>query len=288
MDRDTLLMLVMPIALGIIMFGLGLNLTKEDFLRVAKFPRAVLVGLFCQLLLLPFICFIVAKIFSLPPLLAVGLMLLSAAPGGAMANLYSHLSGGDVALNVTLTAVNSILSLFTLPLIVNTSLILFLHEGQYIPMQLMEAFKVFAIVLVPVSLGMIIHQKFPNFSRNMAKPVKIAAAILLAVVIIAIVFTEKKNMRNYFQEVGLAALAFNVLSLLIAYFIPRIFKITHRQAIAIGMEIGLHNGTLAIFVALNILHNEKMAVPAAIYSLIMFFTAAIFGWLVHEKNDSLA
>jgi BASS family bile acid:Na+ symporter len=217
----------------------------------------------------------------LPSALAVGLMLLSASPGGAVANLYSHLSNGDVALNVTLTAVNSVLSLFTLPLIVNLSLKYFMNDGQYIPIQFFEVVKVFSIVLVPVIVGMIINQNFPSVSKKLEKPVKIASAFILALVIIAVVSKEKENMLTYFQQVGLAALAFNVISMAVGYFLPRLFKVSAKQAIAIGMEIGLHNGTLAIYIALNVIKNETMAIPAAIYSLIMFFTAAGFGVLIN-------
>lgn len=288
MEQNSLLTVVMPMALGIIMLGLGLSLTTGDFTRVVKYPRAMIVGLFCQMILLPFVCFFVAKGFGLPPALAVGLMLLAAAPGGAVANLYSHLSNGDVALNVTLTAVNSVLSLFTLPLIVNLSLEYFMNEGQYIPIQFKKVIEVFSIVLIPVLIGMFINQKFPSVSKKMEKPVKIASALILALVIIAVVAKEKDNMLLYFRQVGLAALAFNIISMATGYFLPRLLKVNERQAIAIGMEIGIHNGTLAIFIALNVIHNEIMAIPAAIYSLIMFFTAAAFGFIVNAVSKSKA
>lgn len=281
MEQNNLLTVVMPIALGIIMLGLGLSLTTDDFKRVVKYPRAMIVGLFCQMLLLPFLCWVICIILDLPSALAVGLMLLSAAPGGAVANLYSHLSNGDVALNVTLTAVNCVLSLFTLPFIVNLSLDYFMNDGQYIPIQFKKVIEVFSIVLLPVLIGMIINQKLPSVSKKLDKPVKIASALILALVIIAVVVKEKDNMASYFQQVGVAALTFNVVSMAIGYFLPRLLKVTQKQAIAIGMEIGIHNGTLAIFIALNVLLNETMAIPAAIYSLIMFFTAAAFGFLVN-------
>lgn len=280
MEQSSLLTIAMPIALGIIMLGLGLSLTINDFTRVVKYPRAMLVGLFCQMFLLPVVCFLVAKSFGLPPALAVGLMLLSASPGGAVANLYSHLSNGDVALNVSLTAVNSVLSLFTLPLIVNLSLEYFMHDGQYIPLQFKKVIEVFSIVLVPVLVGMIVNHNFPSFSKKLEKPVKIASALILAIVIILVVGKEKDNMPMYFKQVGFAALSFNVISMAVGYLLPRLLKVSAKQAIAIGMEIGLHNGTLAIYIAMNVIKNETMAIPAAIYSLIMFFTAAAFGVMI--------
>jgi BASS family bile acid:Na+ symporter len=284
MQDNSLLTIIMPIALGVIMLGLGLSLTIADFKRVVVYPKAVLVGLACQMLLLPLVCFGVAKGFGLSPELAVGLMLLSASPGGATANLYSHLSKGDVALNITLTAVNSVLTLFTLPFIVELSSAYFFTE-QELKMPFEEVSKVFAIVLIPVAIGMIIKSKAPAITLKLDKPVKILSAVFLALVIIGAVLKEKAHMLEYFQQVGIPALVFNLLSMITGYFVPRLINLEKKQAIAIGMEIGIHNGTLAIFIAINVLGSSAMGIPAAIYSLIMFFTAAIFGYLVNLKKD---
>lgn len=272
---------IMPIALGIIMLGLGLSLTIADFKRVVKFPKAVFIGLFCQMIVLPFVCFGIAKIFNLGPELAIGLMLLSASPGGPTANLFSHLAKGDVALNITLTALNSILTLVTLPLIVEWSLDLFGKSGE-ISMPFNKIVEVFLIILIPVSIGMLIHAKAHSFAKMMDKPVKILSALFLVVVIVGAVLKEKENLGNYFEQVGTATLFFNLASMLIGFFVPLFFKIEKKQAIAIGMEIGIHNGTLAIFIALNVLDNSIMSIPPAIYSLLMFFTAAVFGILVNK------
>ncbi|MCG3164256.1 MAG: Pantothenate precursors transporter PanS [Bacteroidia bacterium] len=284
MQDNSLLTTIMPIALGVIMLGLGLSLTLDDFKRVVIYPKAVLVGLTCQMLLLPLVCFGVAKGFGLSPELAVGLMLLSASPGGATANLYSHLSKGDVALNITLTAVNSVLTLFTLPFIVELSSAYFFTE-QELKMPFEEVSKVFAIVLIPVAIGMLIKSKAPAVTVKLDKPVKILSALFLALVIVGAVLKEKAHMVEYFQQVGIPALVFNLLSMVTGYFIPRLIKLEKKQAIAIGMEIGIHNGTLAIFIAINVLNSSAMGIPAAIYSLIMFFTAAVFGYLVNLKKD---
>ena len=284
MQSNMLLSVVMPIALGIIMLGLGLSLKIDDFKRVVVYPKAVVVGLFCQMLLLPTICFFVARGFGLSPELAVGLMLLSASPGGATANLYSHLSKGDVALNVTLTAINSVLTLFTLPLIVNLSIAYFMQagpDGPVVTMQFKKVVEVFAIVLVPVSVGMFVNAKWSDLSKKLEKPVKIMSAVFLALIIIAAVMKEKEHMVSYFQQVGIAALVFNLMSMTAGFFIPILLNLGKKQAIAIGMEIGIHNGSLAIFIALNVIGNGTMTIPAVIYSIIMFITAAIFGWLVN-------
>lgn len=275
---------IMPFALGIIMLGLGLSLTTDDFKRVVKYPKAVFIGLSCQMLLLPVVCFLIAKSFGLPPALAVGLMLLSASPGGATANLYSHLAKGDVALNVTLTAVNSVLTIFSIPVIVNLSLDYFMGSEAYIPLQFKEVVRVFMIVLVPVGIGMLMNKNFPVLSKKLEKPVKIASVFLLAFVIITATSKEKDNVGIYFAQVGLAALTFNLISMMSGYFISKIFRLPEKQNISIAMEIGIHNGTLAIFIALNALQNTAMAMPAAIYSLMMFFTAAAFGFLVNLRS----
>ncbi len=278
----------MPIALGIIMLGLGLSLSLEDFRRVAKFPKAITLALFCQMLLLPAICFLLANSFNLPPELAVGLMLLAASPGGATANLYSHLSNGDVALNITLTAVNSVLSLFTLPLIVNLSMQYFMNADQYLPMQIQKVLEVFAIVLLPVIAGMLLKSKQPEFAKRMDKPVKILSALFLALIITAVTIKERQMLVQYFAEIGVPVLAFNVISIAIGYFFPLLFRLGKKQAIAIGMEIGLHNGTLAIYIALNVLGNSTMSLPPGLYGLLMFFTAAAFGFLVNVGNKTKA
>lgn len=286
MQQSAVTSLFLPIALGIIMLGLGLSLTLEDFKRVAKYPKAVTVALVCQMVLLPAVGFLLVVVTGLDPILAVGLMLLAASPGGPTANLYSHLSKGDVALNISLTALNSILTLFTLPLIVNFSLDYFLDSGQYVPMQFKKITEVFAIVLVPVAIGMLIKSKAASFAAKMEKPVKIASALILVIIIVSVTLREKQVLMDYAATLGLPILMFNILSMAIGYFVPRVLSIEKKQAIAIGMEIGIHNGTLAIYIALSVLGNSTMAVPPAMYSLLMFFTAAVFGYLVNMSSRS--
>ena len=286
MQPSTITNVVMPLALGIIMLGLGLSLTLDDFKRVLNYPRAVLVGLFCQMILLPAVAVGVAHLFKLPPALAVGLMLLAAAPGGATANLFSHLAKGDVALNITLTAVNSLLALFTLPLIVNWSLVHFMGEGQVIPMVFDKVIQVFVIVLGPVAIGMAVRRSTPDTADRLDKPVRILSALFLVLVIAASVAKERAHLADYFQQVGLAALAFNLVSMAAGYMIPRLFGVLSRQAISIGMEIGIHNGTLAIYLANQILKRDDMAISPAIYSLIMFFTAAAFSTFMARRAGS--
>jgi BASS family bile acid:Na+ symporter len=277
----------LPIALGIIMLGLGLGLVVDDFRRVGRHPKAAVIALLCQIVLLPAICFGLVIAFGLAPELAVGMMLLAASPGGTTANLYSHLFGGHVALNITLTAINSVLAVVTLPVVVNLSAGYFLTEGTSIGLQFDKVLQVFAIVLIPVAIGMLIRSRAPGFADRLNRPVRILSVVVLVAVIAGAVYGERENIADYFVAVGLAALAFNVLSLLIGYGVPRLSGIDRRAATAAGFEIGIHNSTLAITIALSpaLLNNSQMAVPAAVYGIVMFFTAAAFGWIVTRTRD---
>jgi BASS family bile acid:Na+ symporter len=288
LETSVLTTVFLPVALGIIMLGLGLSLTVADFTRVLTIPRAVLAGLLCQMVLLPGVCLAIAKVSGLSPELAVGLMLLAASPGGATSNLFSHLAKGDVALNITLTAVNSVLTVVTLPLIVNLSLEHFLGESRAIPLQFGKVAQIFVVVLGPVSLGMVLKKKWPQLSERLNKPVRIMSALFLVLVVAAAVLKERAMLGAYVRQVGAAALAFNLASMFVGYFVPRLLRLSSQQSIAIGMEIGIHNGTLAIAIAYSplLLNNSTMAIPPAIYSIIMFFTAAIFGYAVNATRPA--
>jgi BASS family bile acid:Na+ symporter len=272
----------LPVALGIIMLGLGLGLTVDDFRRVVRFPKAALVALVCQVVVLPAACFGLVLAFGLAPEFAVGMMLLAASPGGTTANLYSHLFGGHVALNVTLTAINSVLAVITLPVVVNLSVAHFLADEASLGLQFDKVLQVFAIVLIPVALGMLVRSRRPDLAQRLARPVKILSVIVLVAVIAGAVLAERENIADYFVAVGLAVLAFNVLSLLVGYGVPRLVGVERSAAVAAGFEIGIHNSTLAITVAVSpaLLGSTTMAIPAAVYGITMFFTAAAFGYLV--------
>ncbi len=275
---------LLPFALAVVMMGLGLELTLADFARVSKHPKAVAIALACQLLVMTTIAFVIIHLLDLPPLLAVGMMLLAASPGGATANLYSFLFRGDVALNITLTAVNSILAVFTLPIIVNLASQYFLQSDQQLGLQFAKAVQVFMIVLVPVALGMIIRRYTPDFAHKMNKPVRIFSVILLIAIILGALLKEKEHLFTWITQVGVATSLFCIASLCVGYFVPRWFKIPEAQARASAFEIGIHNGTLAMTIALSVMNNPTVAIPAAIYSILMFFYAAVFGLLITRKD----
>jgi BASS family bile acid:Na+ symporter len=286
MQASLLTNLLLPLALGVIMFGLGLGLTTGDFRRVARYPRAILIGLGLQVLVLPWVAFGLALGFGLPPALAVGLMLLAASPGGATANIYSHLARGDVALNITLTAINSLLCLLTLPLILNLSLGYFFGAGQYVPPPVRKVVEVALIIVLPVAIGMLVRARAPGFAARAEKPLRLLSVLVLALLVVAAVAQEWRTLATHLAGVGLACLGFNLISMGAGYGAPLLLKLPRRQAIAIAMEIGIHNGTLAIFIALNVLGSAAISVPAAIYSLVMFVTAAIFAFAVSRRGES--
>lgn len=275
--------LLLPLSLGIIMLGLGLSLTLADFTRVVRYPKAAIIGLTIQMLVLTSAAFLIAVVFQLPSELAVGLLLLAAAPGGATANVYSHLAHGDVALNITLTAVNSALSLLTLPFIVTFALQYFMASDQYVPPPFRKIIEVGLIIVLPVVVGMLVRQFAPRFAAKMEKPIRMFSVLLLALLVMLAVAQSWEVLVKYFAVVGFACLVFNLVSMAVGYAAPLALKLPEKQAIAIAMEIGIHNGTLAIYIALNVLNNGTMGVPAAIYSLVMFVTAGVFAWWLNRR-----
>ena len=272
----------LPIALAIIMFGLGLGLTVGDFRRIAQHPKAAVVALACQLVLLPLVCFGLVVLFDLPPLLGIGMMLLAASPGGTTANLFSHLFRGDVALNISLTAVNTVIAIGTLPLITNATIGYF-DQSDSVSMPLAEVAKVFVLILVPVGIGMLVKAKRPHFAARTDKPVRLGSAAILAVLVLGILLDQRENVGDYLADVGLVAAVFCATSLVAGYLIPKAAGVVEAQAVASSMEIGVHNGTLAIFVAVEVLDSTEISVPAAVYSLLMFPLAALWGAFVSRR-----
>ena len=278
----------LPIALGIIMFGLGLDLTPGDFRRVARNPKAVTIALTCQVVLLPLVAFGLVLAFDLPPLLGIGMMLLASSPGGTTAALFSHLFRGDVALNISLTAINSVISLFTLPLITGAAIAYFDRQDD-VTMPLIEIVKVFALILLPVTLGMLVRARSAAFAAKMDKPVRLGSAAILAILVIGILVDQRENVGEYVADIGLVAALFCATSLLVGYAVPRALGVSGAQPIASSFEIGVHNSTLAIFVAVDVLDDTEISVPAAVYSLIMFLFAALWGsWISRRIHAETA
>ncbi len=276
MESNVLTAVFLPLALGIIMLGMGLSLTLADFKRIFIYPKAVAIGLINQIVLLPLIAFALVKAFGLQTELAVGIMILAACPGGATSNLISHLAKGDTALSITLTAFSSLITVISIPLIVNFAILEFRPNGEE---QQLNVFKtvisVLVITIIPVAIGMLIHSKAPSFSTKMEKPVKIMSAVFLALIILAAVLKEKDNLVDFFIQAGPVALSLNVAMLALGFYGSRLLKLSPRQSATVSIETGIQNGTLGIAIAATIIGNSQMSIPPAIYSLIMFVTAGV-------------
>ena len=282
----TLLPTLLIGALALIMFGLGLSLTLGDFRRLLGHPKAVVVALALQALVLPAVCYGLILLLEVPPIYAVGLMLLAASPGGVSANLFSHLFGGNVAMNISLTAINTLLSIASLPLIANFAIDTFSNSGQVVPMQTGKVIEVIGIVLIPVAVGMLVKRRAPGFAARMDKPMKRFSMLVLALLAIIAFAKEWSALTSSFATIGLAVIAFNILSLGLGYYVPRLLGMDKANAVAIGYEIGIHNSTLAIFVAVSVLGDFQLMVPAAIYSISMYVFATAFGMLVLGKPQA--
>jgi bile acid:Na+ symporter, BASS family len=285
MANSWLITLLMPMAIAAIMFGLGMALTIQDFKRVYHFKKLVFAGLGAQLLILPLICFGLVYLFELPPYLGVGMMILSASPGGPSANLFSHLADADLALNISLTAVNSLLAIISIPLIINLSLWHFFPMESGIGLNFVKTAEVIVIIAFPITLGMLVREKRPNFASSSVQIVKLFSALFLLAVIIIAVIQEWQTLTANFNKIGLAVIVFNILSLAIGYFVAKAFKASERQAFAVSIEIGIHNGTLAIYIALHLLNNAEMAIPAAIYSIFMYLSAFVFVYFFRKLRS---
>ncbi|MBM3420026.1 MAG: bile acid:sodium symporter family protein [Bacteroidetes bacterium] len=282
METNFLTDIMLPVSLAIIMLGMGLSLAPADFRRVALYPKAAAIGIVNQIIILPVVGFLLLMIIPMrTPELAVGIMILAACPGGPTSNLITHISRGDTALSITLTAISSMIVVFTIPLVVNLSLRHFLEVGEYVPLPVLKTMiSVIVITLIPVMIGMFIKARASAFAAKMNKPVKIASGVLLFIIIVAAVLADKENFVNFFRQAGPVAFALNVAMLVIGYFSARLFRLRIDQSITISIESGIQNGTLGIAIAATLLHNPTMTISPAIYSLIMFATAGvIIAWM---------
>lgn len=283
---DQLSTIILAASLFIIMLGMGLSLVADDFKRVLFYPKAVLVGLVNQLVLLPLIGFGIASVFNLRPEIAVGIIILVACPGGPTSNLITHLAKGNTALSVTLTALNSFITILTIPFIVNIGLEQFLDEGQLVQLDVVKTIlQVMVIIIIPIIIGMIIRKYAVNFATKMAKPVRIASGVVLTLVIIGIMLAKKEVLADYLKEAGLASLVLNMMTMFVGYRTAKWLKLNDKSAICISIESGIQSATLAISIAVVLLENQDFAIAPAVYGLLMFFPA---GAMIYWANKKLA
>ena len=276
---------ILPLALAFIMLTLGLGLTGQDFIRVIKQPKDFLIGLLSQIIFLPIIAFIIIKIWPISPELAIGVMIIASAPGGVTSNILTSLARGDVALSISLTAVISLLSVLTVPFVVLTSVdLLGLNNITENISLLSMAIQMFLIVAAPTFLGMIIRKYANNFTLKFEPTAKKISVALFIIVLIGAILSEKENLVNYFAQAGLITLLLNILMMILAYNLAKIFGSGSQQKKAISIECGLQNGTLAIFVGTVLFGGGVYIIPAATYSLIMFLTSILFVFFLRNSN----
>ena len=276
---------IAPIALALIMLGLGLGLTIQDFTRVAKQPKDFLIGLICQLILLPIIAFILIKIFRTPMELALGVMIIAAAPGGVTSNVLTKFAKGDVALSVSLTAIISLISIVSVPFIVfkSADLLQVSYASSDISMAGISL-KMFLVVTLPVIIGMLIRKFATNFISSKASIIQKISIILFAIVFLAIWVEEWENIMSYLSQAGLITLVLNVVMMVIGFYVAKMFASGIEQRKCISLECGLQNGTLAVFVASQIFTDIVYLIPTAAYALIMFVTSIFFVFFVKNSN----
>ena len=276
---------IAPLALALIMLGLGLGLTLNDFKRVLQNPKIFFVGIFSQIVLLPIIAYILLLIIKVPTAIALGVMIIAAAPGGVTSNVMTKFARGDVALSISLTAVCSLISIISVPLIVFSSakLIGVSNISEEITMTGI-ALKMAGVVTLPVFIGMIIRKFTENFISNNIKFIERTTGFLFLIVFAAIWIEERNNILSYLSQAGVIVLTLNIVMMIFAYYLAKVFSSNIEQRKCIAIECGLQNGTLAVFVATQIFNDIIYVIPTAAYALIMYITAFIFMYLLRNSN----
>lgn len=286
MQESILTAIFLPLALAFIMLGMGLSLSIKDFKNIFLYPKAGIIGLVNQLILLPVFGFALVQLFGLSGALAVGVMILAACPGGATSNLITHLSKGDIALSISLTAITSFITIITIPLIVNFAISHFGEEGSVTLPVGETVIQIMGVTVIPVSIGMFLKKRFPALSLKADRPVRIASAVFFALIILAAILKERDSIVSFFIISGPVMLSLNILTLVVGYFLASIFVLPKRQRLTISIESGIQNGTLGIMIAATLLKNSEMTIPIAIYSLIMFMTATLIIFITNKKSRS--
>lgn len=283
MQSNLFTAVLLPLALAIVMLGMGLSLVPEDFKRITRYPKAVSVGTVCQVLLLPLVGALITLVVPMQPAIAVGLIVLAVCPGGPSSNLVTYLAKGDVALSVTLTAVSSIITVFTIPLFTNLAVQHFLGKSAAIALPIGSTMlQIFLITLLPTAIGMAIRQQFPNTARRLEKQMSRIAVGLLALIIVLLLVREGNKLPGFLVQVGIGVVLLNLLAMLAGFLAGKLFRLSLAQQICIAIEVGIQNGTLAITITAGLLNNPDMAVPAAVYSLLMYVTG--FGAILYGRQ----
>ena len=279
--------ILLPISLAIIMFGMGLSLVSGDFTRLFTYPKAVLVGLCNQLLFLPLIGFVIVVLFGLNPSMAIGVMIISICPGGPTSNLITQVSRGNIGLSVTLTALSSLITVFTIPILLSKFIAYFSGDTDVvIQIPILETMlQILVITVIPVSIGMMIRKRREAFALRMEKPMRTASTVLFVIIFLIIIIANKDNLIQAMKEVGLPTLLLNLSTMGLGYLSAKLFGITGKSQISITIESGIQNGTLAFVIATTMLNNLGMGLPTGAYSIWMFLTGGILMWRLGNKEN---
>ena len=279
--------ILLPISLAIIMFGMGLSLVSGDFTRLFTYPKAVLVGLCNQLLFLPLIGFVIVVLFGLNPSMAIGVMIISICPGGPTSNLITQVSRGNIGLSVTLTALASLMTVFTIPILLSKFIAYFSGDTDVvIQIPILETMlQILVITVIPVSIGMMIRKRLEAFALRMEKPMRTASTVLFVIIFLIIIIANKDNLIQAMKEVGLPTLLLNLSTMGLGYLSAKLFGITGKSQISITIESGIQNGTLAFVIATTMLNNLEMGLPTGAYSIWMFLTGGILMWRLGSKEN---
>jgi len=288
MDITTIIgQIFLPVSLAIIMFGMGLTLVIGDFIRIFTYPKAVLVGLINQIILLPIIGFSIVVLFKLSPTMATGVMILSLCPGGPTSNLITQVSRGNIGLSVTMTALASLITVFTIPVLLSEAIAYFTgNTGVVIELPVLQTMlQILVITVIPIAIGMIIRKRNEGFALRMEKPMRTASTILFVIIFLVIIIANKDNLVQAMKEVGLATLLLNLLTMGLGFLTAKLFGIAGNSQITITIESGIQNGTLAFVIATTILNNFEMGLPTGAYSIWMFITGGILIWRLGSKKE---
>lgn len=287
MEGGVLSKVVLPLSLFIVMFGLGLGLVVDDFKKISRFPKAFFIGISCQLFLLPVIAFILCITLKLDPPIAIGLMVLSLCPGGVTSNLYSYLAKGNVALSISLTAIVSLITPFTIPFILGWNISYFLNDSLAIEIPIGKTILTLVfITIIPVSIGMLVNKKFPNFAKKSDSIVKILSLVLLFLIIGALVAKNWENIPIFFAQAGIASLLLNTISMLLGFIFAKLLLEKEDEITSICIEVGMQNGTTGLFITATLLDNPSMSIPPSVYSLIMFVTGTCFAIIKSKQSKA--
>lgn len=287
---ETGFLVIVPVGLVLVMFGMGLSLSLDDFRRVFEFPKAALLGIIGQLLLLPALAFALTAVVNMPRDIAVGLIIIAACPGGVASNAIVYAARADVALSVTLTALNSTVTVFSIPFVVSLGLMMHMGDSGKVPdMPILQTMgRLFSITVLPISIGMLVRARWRHLADRLGDTFRVASIVILVVIVVGVIGMQVDTFVASLRYSGPYALLLNLLAMGVGYGLARFYKLDNAQQSTIAIEIGLQNGTLAVLVALTLLEMKEMAVTPSVYAAVMLITGGLFAWWMSSRHPPVS